>query len=79
MAKKKAYSKKKAVGKKKVVGKKKSVSKKKVATKKAKPAVDRRQVNIMMDEKSIKKLDKVRGKHGATRSEMIMKMIKSAS
>ena len=53
MAKKKSASKKKAS--KKVLNKKvskKKVAKKKVAKKKAKAAVDRRQVNIMIDEKS---------------------------
>lgn len=80
MAKKKSASKKKAS--KKVLNKKvskKKVAKKKVAKKKAKAAVDRRQVNIMIDEKSIKKLDNVRAKHGMTRSDLIMKLLRSAS
>ncbi len=66
-------AKKKAVSKKKV---KKKVSRKKVASK---VSATRRQVNVMLDEKTIKKLDKVRAKHGATRSDLIIKLVKSAS
>lgn len=85
MAKKKTISKKKVAKKaakkvaKKVTKKVAKKAAKKVATKKAKAAVDRRQVNIMIDDKAIKKLDNLRTKQGLTRSDLIMKLLKSAS
>lgn len=93
MAKKKAASKKtaskktasKKVASKKAVSKKtaskKTTSKKTASKKKAKSAVadDRRQVNVMLDEKTINKLDKLRAKHSTTRSDLIINLVKTAS
>ncbi|OED39068.1 hypothetical protein AB833_16115 [Chromatiales bacterium (ex Bugula neritina AB1)] len=80
MAKKKAKKKvsKKKISKKKAITKK--VASKKVAAKKAKSSSDtvKRQVNVMLDEKTISKLDKLTKKMDISRSGLITKLLKSA-
>lgn len=73
MAKKKA---KKKVVKKKVAKTATKVAKK-VAKKKAVASVSKRQVNVMLDEKTINKLDKLTKKLELSRSDLITKLIKS--